>query len=268
MMKTTNEGQGTLKAKPSRGATRSIRTPTISRFSALGKCDDGRHFVKVAVGEKTALLDVDKIADSKSGELKKLTPLGASLIKQAARTEFLNRAHDATRQKPSFPSFPVGPPKTGKHGAVFVLPEGLDPRGSPNVERYFDEHYHQYHRRLHRAGTIRGWLQMADLCRGKTRLMTALCLSFSGAVCAEFGYEPPGYQLVSRAVWENRPSGASPGLPGAVAWILPAGSVAESVGTKPTSTSRSSRRPSIRCCCSSTTCTGPTRRTSRRSSRS
>ena len=75
------------------------------------------------MGEKTALLNVDKIADPRSGELKKLTPLGASLIKQAARTEFLNRAHDAARQKPRFPVAT----KTGKHDAVFVLPEGLDP---------------------------------------------------------------------------------------------------------------------------------------------
>jgi hypothetical protein len=72
----------------------------------------------------------------------------------------------------------------------------LDPQGPPNVARYFDEHYRQYHRRLHRAGTIRGWLQMADLCRGKTRLIAGLCLSLTGRVCAEFGYEPPGYQFV------------------------------------------------------------------------
>jgi Domain of unknown function (DUF927) len=192
--KQTTNGQGTLKTKLPRVATPQYQHTGNIAFLGVGKCDDGRHFVKVAVGEETALLDVDKIADSKSGELKKLTPLGASLIKQAARTEFLNRAHDATRQKPSFPVAT----KTGLYEGEFVLPEGLDPQGPPNVERYFDEHYHQYHRRLHPAGTIRGWLQMAKLCRGKTRLMTALCLSFSGPVCAEFGYEPPGYQFVSR----------------------------------------------------------------------
>ena len=191
--KQTTKVQGTLKAKSAEVQPPRHRHTSNIVFVGIGKCDDGRHFLKVAVGEETVLLDVDKIADSKSGELKKLTPLGASLIKQAARTEFLNRAHDAARQKPSFPVAT----KTGKHGAVFVLPEGLDPQGQPNVDRYFDQRYRQYHRRLHRAGTIRGWLQMADLCRGKTRLIAGLCLSLTGRVCAEFGYEPPGYQFVA-----------------------------------------------------------------------
>ncbi len=191
--KQTTIGKRTLKTKLKGVATPKYEYTSNITISGVGQSLEDERFLKVAVGDKTALLNVDNLADLRSGELKKFTPLGEPLIKSAARTEFLNRAHDAARKKPSFPVAT----KTGKHGAVFVLPEGLDPLGQPNVERYFDEHYHQYHRRLHRAGTIRGWLKMAALCRGKTRLMTALCLSFSGAVCAEFGYEPTGYQLVS-----------------------------------------------------------------------
>jgi hypothetical protein len=74
----------------------------------------------------------------------------------------------------------------------------LAPQGQPNVERYFDLRYRQYHRRLRRAGTIRGWRESARLCRGKSRLIAALCLAFTGAVCALFGYEPPGLQFVSK----------------------------------------------------------------------
>jgi hypothetical protein len=138
------------------------------KIGDVGKSDDDELFVEVAVGEKRALLNVDKIADPRSGELKILTRLGEPLITHASRIEFLTRVHEAARQKPSFSVAA----KTGRHRAVFVLPEGLDPQGPPNVARYFDERYHQYHRRLHRAGTIRGWLQMADLCGGKTRLVT------------------------------------------------------------------------------------------------
>ena len=38
--------------------------------------------------------------------------------------------------------------KTGLYEGEFVLPAGLDPQGPPNVERYFDQRYGQYHRRL------------------------------------------------------------------------------------------------------------------------
>jgi hypothetical protein len=76
---------------------------------------------------------------------------------------------------------------TGYHGLKFVLPRGLDPQGPPNVERNFDQRYAQYHDCLHRAGTIRGWLQLAELCRGKSRLVAALCLAFTSPVCGAFG---------------------------------------------------------------------------------
>jgi len=35
------------------------------------------------------------------------------------------------------------------------------------------------------------------LCRGKSRLLTGLCLALSGVVCGAFGDEPPGVQVVS-----------------------------------------------------------------------
>ena len=192
-LKRPARGIGTRAAKPAKVQPPQHKYTSNIKIGDVGKSDDDELFLEVAVGEKTALLNVDKIADPRSGELKILTRLGEPLIKQAARTEFLNRAHDAARQKPSFPVAT----KTGKHGAVFVLPEGLDPQGPPNVARYFDQRYRQYHRRLYQAGTIPGWLQMANLCRGKTRLTSGLCLSLTGRVCAEFGYEPPGYQFDS-----------------------------------------------------------------------
>jgi putative DNA primase/helicase len=144
--------------------------------------------------KKTALLNVDNLGDPRTGELKILTRLGEPLVKEAARREFRDRAHDIARENPTF----LVASKTGFFEGEFVLPEGLDSQGPANVERYFDLRYAQYHRRLHPAGTIGGWLELAGLCRGKSRLIAALCLGFTGPVCALFGYEPPGLQFVSK----------------------------------------------------------------------
>jgi transposase len=72
----------------------------------------------------------------------------------------------------------------------------LDPQEPPNVERNFDKRYRRYHDRLHRAGTIQGWLALAELCRTKSRLVAAMCLAFAGPVCGAFGYKAPGLQFV------------------------------------------------------------------------
>jgi hypothetical protein len=191
--KPTTMVKRTLKTKLKGVATpKYVHTGNI-QICGVGESEDGARFLKVAVGEKTVLLDVDSIADAKTGELKRLTRLGEPLIKPASRTEFLARAHDAARAEPTFEVAL----KTGYCGEKFVLPPGLDPQGPMNVERYFDQRYDQYHRRLHPAGTIRGWLQLAELCRGKSRLIAGLCLSVCGPVCAVFGYEAPGLQGVS-----------------------------------------------------------------------
>jgi hypothetical protein len=115
-------------------------------------------------------------------------------LKPAARKDFGHLSHTAIRGEPK----PLVATMTGFHGLKFVLPWGLDPNGPPNVERNLDERYREYHDRLHRAGTIRGWLQLAKLCRGKSRLITALCLAFTGPVCGAFGYKAPGLQFFFR----------------------------------------------------------------------
>ena len=116
-----------------------------------------------------------------------------SKVKPAARKDFGHLTHEATREEPK----PLVATRTGFHGLKFVLPPALDPQGPPNAGRNFDQRYRQYHDRLHRAGTIRGWLQLAELCRGKSRLVAALCLAFTGPVCGAFGYKAPGLQFVS-----------------------------------------------------------------------
>ena len=192
-----------LEAKRARAEREKYPYTYNIRILGVGESEDGERFLKVAVGEKTALLNVDNLADPRSGELKILTRLGEPLIMEAARREFRDRAHDHARAKPTFPVVT----KTGfltpelvppGRRQIFVLPDGLAPQGQPNVARYFDPRYGQYHRRLHRAGTIRGWIELAKLCRGQTRLIAALCLAFTGPVCALFGYEPPGLQFVSK----------------------------------------------------------------------
>ena len=162
-------------------------------FLGMGENLDGERFLKVSVGTKTALLNVDNIAAPNSGELKRLTRLGEPLIKQQARTEFLGRAHDAARAEPTLKVAM----KTGWFDGEFVLPEGLAPEEETHIERYFDWRYAPYHRRLRSEGSFEGWRALAELCRGRSRLMTGLFLALSGPVCGVFGDEAPGLQLVS-----------------------------------------------------------------------
>jgi hypothetical protein len=193
----TKSKQTTIKKRAiSKKAEQPPRRQNTDKIAILGvgQSREGQRFLKVAAGDQTTLLDVDNLTDPKSGELKKLTPLDEPLIMSAARSNFLARAHYAARAEPTFEVAL----KTGYYEGEFVLPEGLDPQGPVQVERYFDPRYAQYHRRLHRAGTARGWLQLADLCRGKSRLIAGLCQGLSGPVCATFGFEAPGSQLVSR----------------------------------------------------------------------
>jgi hypothetical protein len=113
-----------------------------------------------------------------------------SKTKPAARKDFGHLTHEARGE-----AKPLVATMTGYHGLKFVLPPGLDPQGPPNVERSFDQRYRQYHDLLHRAGTIQGWLALAKLCRGKSRLIAALCLAFTGPVCGAFGFKAPGLQF-------------------------------------------------------------------------
>ena len=189
----TTNGQGTLKTKFPRVATPQYQYTNNITISGVGQSLEDERFLKVAVGDKTALLNVDNLADLRSGELKKFTPLGEPLIKPAARTELLARAHDAARAEPTF-KVAI---RTGWFDGKYVLPERLAPVGEANIERYFDPRYAIYHRRLRREGTVLGWLALARLCRGKSRLLTGLCLALSGIVCGAFGDEPPGVQVVS-----------------------------------------------------------------------
>ncbi len=113
------------------------------KFLGVGISEDDEVFLKPGVGQKTALLNVDNIADSRSGELKILTRLGDPLLKPLARTEFIDRAHDASHEAPSFKVAT----KTGWRDGKFVLPFGLAPEDETNIERYFDGEFARYHRR-------------------------------------------------------------------------------------------------------------------------
>ncbi len=159
----------------------------------VGVTERRERFLKVQVGERSDLLNLDSLAHSGSEEWTRLSRLDEPLITRAARTEFIGRVQDEGRKPPTFNVAT----KTGWRDGVFVLPPGLAPRGQPDVEVYFDPRYDPYHDRLTRVGTAQGWLELAGLCSGKTRLMAALCLAFTGPVCAAFGFEPPGLQFVS-----------------------------------------------------------------------
>jgi len=192
-LKRPARGIGAREAMPAKVQPPQHQHTSAITIPGVGESDDADRFLKVAVGDKTALLNVDNLADPRSGELKILTRLGEPLLKPAARTEFLARAHDAARAEPTF-KVAI---RTGWFNGKYVLPEGLAPVGEANIERYFDPRYAVYHRRLRQEGTVQGWLALARLCRGKSRLLTGLCLALSGVVCGAFGDEPPGVQVVS-----------------------------------------------------------------------
>jgi hypothetical protein len=147
-----------------------------------------------------------------------------SKIRPAARKDFVHPTHDVTRGEPK----PLVATMTGYRGLKFVLPRGLDPQGPANVERNFDQRYRRYHDRLHRAGTIQGWLALAKLCRSKSRLVAALCLAFTGPVCGAFGYKAPGLQFhgsggttigrVAATVWGGEVAYGGPALDTTMGW--------------------------------------------------
>jgi Domain of unknown function (DUF927) len=200
----TTESNAMLKRKPNTPRmtikpTKPTKTAKAPKYTAririlgVGTSASGERFLKIAVGENTALLNVDLIGDAKSVAFKTLTRLGNPLIMPIAQKEFVGRAHYAAGREPTFSVVT----KTGWFGEVFVLPVGLTAASAVKVEHYFDLRYAQYHRRLHKAGKPKGWLELATLCRGKTRLMAALMLNFTGTVCAAFGFEPSALQFVS-----------------------------------------------------------------------
>jgi hypothetical protein len=200
-LKPTARGPGARTAQPAEVASQlaSTKGPTKTsaytqgiEFLAVGVSEKGGKFLLVAKDGKHVVLSVRNLGRDPSAELERLEALDVHLLVPQARNAFLHLAQEAARKEPTFPVVA----KTGWRGSDFVLPEGLAPRGPAKVERYFDPRYAQYHRRLHRAGTIQGWLQLAALCRGKTRLIAGLCLAFTGPVCGQFGDEPPGLQLV------------------------------------------------------------------------
>jgi hypothetical protein len=86
--KQTTTGQGTPKPMSAEVQPPQHQHTSNIAFVGVGESMEDECILKVAVGEKMALLNVDNIGDPRSGELKKLTPLGEPLIKEAARREF------------------------------------------------------------------------------------------------------------------------------------------------------------------------------------
>jgi hypothetical protein len=192
--KTANESQADTPAVISGGGKgKTWKYTNGIRILGVGESAEGDRFLEVAVKSKTALLNVDNISAHQSPELKALTRLGEPLIRPEAKREFIERAHDAARAEPSFRVAMM----TGYLEDEFIFPVGLAPDGEMGVRRYCDYRYARYHRRVRREGSPKGWLELAELCRGKSRLITGLCLALSGPVCGKFGDEPPAIQLVS-----------------------------------------------------------------------
>src|SRR5271166_294640 len=87
-------------------------------FLGVGTDEDEKlRFLKVAVGDGSALLSVRQLVLHQKSELARLEELGVPLILPAAQTEFFKRAH-AEAAKP--PTLRVAT-KVGLHDDVFVF---------------------------------------------------------------------------------------------------------------------------------------------------
>jgi len=163
-------------------------------FRGVGVDPAGGRYLRIKVGTRTVIMDVDNLANSASAstEMSRLTRLGQPLLLPAAKKEFIARAHDEAGKPPTFKVAT----RTGFFGPVFVLPFIRVPRDGAQVARYFHPNFAQYHERFRGRGTLADWQKLMKLCRGKPRLMTGVALSFAGPVSAELGFEPPGVQFV------------------------------------------------------------------------
>ena len=109
-LKRPARGIGARAAMPAKVQPPQHQHTSNIKIVGVAESEDAARFLKVAVGEKTALLNVDNLADPRSGELKILTRLGEPLLKPAARTEFL-RPGSRRRARSSRASW--SPLKTG-----------------------------------------------------------------------------------------------------------------------------------------------------------
>ncbi len=180
-------------SRPATVPTDANRYTDAIEFLGVGTDEDEKlRFLKVAVGDNSALLSVRQLVVHPKSELARLEVLGFPLILPAAQTEFIRRAH-AEAVKP--PTLRVAT-KVGLHDDVFVFPDRVVPPETTDVELYFDERHDDVHRKFHRAGSFEGWQEVLDLCRGNSRLVCGFALGFTGPPCAAFGVEPPGMQFV------------------------------------------------------------------------
>ena len=180
-------------SKPTPAPADAIRYTDEIEFLGVGTDEDEKlRFLKVAVGDKSALLSVRQLVRHPKDELARLEELGVPLILPKAQAEFLSRAHDEAGKPPTLRVAT----KVGLHGDVFVFPDGAVPAEATDVELYFDERHDDVYRKFHRAGTFKGWKELLDLCGGNSRLIYGFALSFTGPPCAAFGLEPPGLQFV------------------------------------------------------------------------
>ena len=166
-------------------------------FLGVGTDEDEKlRFLKVAVGDKSALLSAKQLVVHPKSELARLEELGVPLILPKAQNEFIRRAHDEALKPPTLRVAT----KVGLHGDVFVFPDrAVPPEAAADVELYFDERYDDVHRKFHRAGTFEGWKELLGLCKGNSRLIYGFALGFTGLPCAAFGLDPPGLQFVGGA---------------------------------------------------------------------
>lgn len=84
-------------------------------------------FLKVAVGDKSALLSVRQLVLHQKSELARLEELGVPLILPAAQAEFFKRAHDEAGKPPTLRVAT----KVGLRDYVFVFPDRVAPPKPP-----------------------------------------------------------------------------------------------------------------------------------------
>lgn len=171
------------------------------QFLAVGVSDKKGKFLLVARGNKSVVLSLRELGRNPNIELERLEALDVHFLVPGARNKFLAQAQEAAKMTPTFKVAT----QIGWFHDVFVLPGRVYPpqpeivgmpKGVSKYLVYLDAKDADVHTRFRCVGSSKKSRKIFRLCRGNSRLIFAVALSFVGPCCKPFGLRAPGVQAV------------------------------------------------------------------------
>ena len=178
------------------------------QIGQLGISQDGDRFLRLTIRlgqrRRRELLSLRELEASPDQAVR---ALGAALITNATRAEFLKRAQDAFKMQG--PAFHVVT-RPGFSRGAFVYPDGTHVPERVGFDVCLRGDALARAGKYETCGTLEGWRELARLARGNPLLVLAISLAFSGPVVDFLKLEAVMMQLFG-------PSGAGKSVIGAVA---------------------------------------------------